>query len=168
MDGGPRYLVLGHDVLSMLTVLLRKTPFHDTYCVHRLLSSMQWLPLCATDEFANVFKLIVVSFQAGLVSSYFISIFIMNTFQYLESNLHTLVVAILGKPRESSQVVNNKNCLNILIQLVKRTSEKVSYHCHARGKMLWVVNTWQTTGIYYNTHGKWTAARDISYLVMTS
>ena len=160
---------------------MRLAPFGDRsikkniFLFHFFLASnpgppkvIETMPCLPINQFTNHIQIYGFFFLGGLVTSYSISLFIMNTFQYLESNLHTLVVAILGKPRESSQVVNNKNCLNILIQLVKRTSEKVSYHCHARGKMLWVVNTWQTTGIYYNTHGKWTAARDISYLVMTS
>ena len=49
-------------------------------------------------------------FLGVLETSYSANLFIMNTFQNLESNLHTLVVAMSGKHPASFQVVRDNHC----------------------------------------------------------
>ena len=47
-----------------------------------------------------------------IVTSHFINLYLKMVFQYLESTLHTLVVATSDKPRTSFQVVRNNICKN--------------------------------------------------------
>ena len=49
-----------------------------------------------------------------MVTSYSISSFIKNKFQYVRSNLHRLVFAMSGKPLEKSQVVNKMNYFKLM------------------------------------------------------
>ena len=49
-------------------------------------------------------------FSWDRVTSHFINLYLTMVFQYLESTLHTLIVATWDKPQTIFQVVRNKLC----------------------------------------------------------
>ena len=65
---------------------------------------------CPIDLFTNVSQIYGCFFPRDLVTSHFINLYLTMVFQYLESTLHTLVVATLDKPWTSFQVVRNNLC----------------------------------------------------------
>ena len=62
------------------------------------------------DLFTNVSQIYGCFFPRGLVTSHFINLYLTMVFQYLESTLHTLVVATWDKPLTSFHVVRNNLC----------------------------------------------------------
>ena len=63
------------------------------------------------DPFTNYVSQVYGCFFPGeLVTSHFINLYLTMVFQYLESTLHTLVVATSDKPQTSFQVIRNNLC----------------------------------------------------------
>ena len=64
------------------------------------------------DRFTNVSQIYGCFFPRDPVTSHIIELYLTMMFQYLESTLYTLVVAMSDKPRTSFQVVRNNLCEN--------------------------------------------------------
>ena len=62
------------------------------------------------DLFTNVSQIYRCFFPQDLVTSHFINLYLTMVFQYLESTLHTLVIATSDKPLTSFQVFRNNLC----------------------------------------------------------
>ena len=76
------------------------------------------------DRFTSDSHMYGCFFPRELVTSYFINLYLAMVFQYLESFLHTLVVATSDKPWTSFQVVRNFRCWNGMHKI----SEPVYWH----------------------------------------
>ena len=68
---------------------------------------LMYLAISQIDLFTNVGQIYGCFFPLDLVTNHFINLHLTMVFQYLESTLHTLVVATSDKPRTSFQVVRN-------------------------------------------------------------
>ena len=70
------------------------------------------IPLNVIDLFTNVSPIYGCFFLLDLVAIHFTNLYLIMEFQYLESTLHSLVIATSDIPRTSCQVVRNNLFLN--------------------------------------------------------